>query len=466
LQIYFFSREHVRDIQRKAVTTPRDGTPFLMDGAEPVALVNKWLLALPRLGVHSKNTWRIYAYSMVGWVTYLRANGRSIDDDPKEFSDLFVDYRWERLTGEGEFELKVITGNSWNTMLAGINSFYDWANEARLVSGYPYDFRRAQVSLPGGGSLEVRSSKMSVRTGRRNVTVKSLTQEYADTFVTVGMGGRLPDGTHDPTFAGRNGARNLTVARMLLSTGLRIQELANLLVWELPNMGSQSAAEPVFLKVAAPIAKGLKPRTTWIEARDLSEVQSYVNIERQLATKSSRWKPAEGAALHVTDIGHDGGVVNGKFRRWSSLSKEDRQRLVAPDGGSAMLFVQRGGGPLIDDGIREVFRAASRRCQQFDANFPHVHPHVMRHSFAVLTLQRLGVAQLGRLAKLARLVDGDPRIMATLGSKNPLMIVRDLLGHSSVATTQIYLDLVDPSKFVTDAEIELLLAEDDLVRES
>jgi integrase len=463
VQIYFFNRQHVDNVSRRAVTTPPDGTPFLMDGAEPVVLVNRWLLGLHKRGVHSRSTWRIYAYSILGWAAYLRANGRSIDDDPKQLAELFADYRWERLTGEGEHGLSVITGNSWNTTLAGINSFYDWANEERLASGYPYDFRHAHVSLPGGRSVEVRTNKMSVRTGRRNVTIKSLTQEYADTFVAVGMGGRLPDGTSDPTFAGRNAARNLAVARMFLSTGLRIQELSHLLVWELPNVGSQSAAEPVFLQVPGQIAKGSKPRTTWIKASDLSEVQSYVGIERRLATESSRWKPTEGPALHVTDIRHDGGVIDGKFRKWSSLSKPMRRRLVGPDGGSAMLFVQRGGGPLLDDGIREAFKIATRRCQRLDANFPHVHPHVMRHSFAVLTLQRLSVAQLGRLAKLARLVDGDPRIIATLGSKNPLIIVRDLLGHSSVATTQIYLDLVDPSKFVTDAEIELLLAEDDLV---
>ncbi|MEU6922853.1 hypothetical protein [Streptomyces sp. NPDC046631] len=41
-----------------------------------------------------------------------------------------------------------------------------------------------------------------------------------------------------------------------------------------------------------------------------------------------------------------GGLVNGVRRRWESLTPAERRRLLAPEGGSCLLAVKNGGGPV------------------------------------------------------------------------------------------------------------------------
>ncbi|SNR39846.1 hypothetical protein [Blastococcus mobilis] len=77
------------------------------------------------------------------------------------------------------------------------------------------------------------------------------------------------------------------------------------------------------------------------------------------------------------------------------------------------------------------------------------------------TLNELTRGSLSRAERLAELSGRDPLLMAILRRKDPLLILRDLLGHSSLQTTEVYLALQDPARIITEAEMELLANEED-----
>lgn len=87
----------------------------------------------------------------------------------------------------------------------------------------------------------------------------------------------------------------------------------------------------------------------------------------------------------MTDVDPVGGRVNGRRVRWAALRPAERLRLVAPGGGSMLVAVRSDGGPFT--AWATVFdRAATRIRTRFEPRFPRVHPHRLRHSFAIRTL--------------------------------------------------------------------------------
>jgi len=261
------------------------------------------------------------------------------------------------------------------------------------------------------------------------------------------LAGNDPAGERDGSFRGRETGRNAAVIGLALASGLRAQEFTQLTVFEVPPLPGRRTPIPVLLPLAPPTTKGGRGRSSWIDYDALARVHDYVALERAATVRDSRWLPR--GPLHITDPGYEGARVDGVRRRWASLTPGERLRLVAPGGGSALLAVRAGGGPFVD-WASVLTRTSARIRDRFEPGFPHVHPHMTRHSFAMHTLERLVAGYLRQAAKLVADTGGDAALALYLTKADPL-VLRDLLGHASAATTQSYLHLLDTQRIYRDA---------------
>ena len=121
-----------------------------------------------------------------------------------------------------------------------------------------------------------------------------------------------------------------------------------------------------------------------------------------------RWRDLQLAEGLVTVLGKGGrqrSVPVGSHARRALL--EWRQSTGA--GSDAFVFPGRGGGPISQRAVQVRIRQLAAR----QGLFKHVHPHMLRHSFASHVLE----------------------------SSGDLRGVQELLGHADIATTQIYTHL-------------------------
>lgn len=136
---------------------------------------------------------------------------------------------------------------------------------------------------------------------------------------------------------------------------------------------------------------------------------------------SSGLRLAELAALNVADMQRDDGLLEivgkgGKTRRVpvgrmanAAIDAWLNVRAQLASGGEAALFVSRRGGRLSTRSIESRLRQRA-----IEQGMPrHVHPHMLRHSFASHLLE----------------------------SSGDLRAVQELLGHADISTTQIYTHL-------------------------
>jgi integrase len=273
-------------------------------------------------------------------------------------------------------------------------------------------------------------------------------------FRDIGLKGRLPDGSEDPAWRGRNGERNAVFAELLVTTGMRLGEAGSLIIDELPRLTSDS---PRILPFDLPgvITKGERPRRIRLPRRVLKLIEDYSDIERQIALAKTPPHPA--VPLVLSPDGRN--AVDGSGRRiaLTRLRPQDRQRLLrSPDGRAehVSLWLTERGQPVSSGTWEVAFRRASQRCRAFGLDIT-VTPHMLRHTFAVNMLSMLIREQVGAIFNPTDAHGAAYRQM--LG--DPLRHLQHLLGHANITSTYIYLDSLAEAQEIVDAAVDHWTAE-------
>ena len=155
----------------------------------------------------------------------------------------------------------------------------------------------------------------------------------------------------------------------------------------------------------------------WLEARDAAIVEllygcglrvgELVGLDLQASTAARGWIDLQAGEAHVLGKGGKRRSVPVGSKAAQALAQWIELRGSAPRAaGQPALFIGRHGTRLT---AQAVWQRLKQRSQQAGLATP-VHPHMLRHSFASHVLQ----------------------------SSSDLRAVQELLGHASIATTQVY----------------------------
>lgn len=412
--------------------------PFILgiDGAYDHRL-NAFFGACPTFGVRSAASQKAYAYDLAAFARFLASSDKTVWDADRHDIDRYFDHRC------GDASPDPLSLRSWNRAVTALKTFYLWAREDGHVTEVP--FRRKTVwALPsgGGGRRPVEVLAGTVKAGQSPSRIRFLTRDQYVAFRTVGLLGRLPDGSEDPAWTGRNGARDAAFADLLVHSGARVAEAASLLVPELPAPSGGTAT----LRLAAPTTKGSKGREVVFAAGVLGSISDYVGLERANVVQRRSGKPladdvllvrrpAEGLARKV-EVCHDGVWSKASL---ANLAPPMRARLFEVDGdgeriGPLGVWLNERGTVMAADAWRGVFERASARCRRHGLDLD-VTPHVLRHTFAVHMLHHLVQAE-GIVHP-----SGDDRSFRSM-VVNPVRTLQRLLGHAHIMTTYTYLECV------------------------
>ncbi len=441
----FYSSLEWEDWRVPAKPAIPEGMPVLIDddllfedvsGPRPTVAVNRWLRELPTNGCPAPKSWTYYARTVKEWMEFLAEHGVGLFDTRARLKSALGAYAVFRAEGPVKHRFEAST---WNQSVGILATLYRWAVDEGHAGAEPFTYKQGAAYF-GEQALQVQVNQARRRQPKAHVTVKYLEDDFVALFLNA-LSGLTPDGRDDPQYRGRELARNAAVTRFALSSGLRSQEFSYLLACEVPPLPRRPVKMPVPLPVPAAVTKGRTFRVSWVDYPVLAELHGYIELERALAADGSTWRPPTswGEPLIVTEADEHGGRVAGVRVAWESLGPKDRRRLVAPGGGSMLLAVRHDGGPFTAWGT--VFSRTSERIRErFEPRFPHVWPHRLRHSMAIRTLDRLVRGYYAQVASLVRDTDDDAAMALYLAKTEPLLVLRDLLGHSSALTTEKYLN--------------------------
>jgi integrase len=399
-----------------------DGLPFIVDDDGSLTgcdRLNTYLLTAWRQRAYDLDSLRsFHAYHLARLLRFVRKRrcGELVDLTATSTEDL---------TGYRDARQQEVQDTTLATEFGCFSSFFYFATQVGWLEKDP---------IPRWGRNN-RNTLIS-RT-RRERQARFLTAAQTKHFLDVGLRG---DG-YDPAGAPGYPERDYVYGLLLATTGLRREECALLLDVEVPvpdTMGSQS------IHVFERLGKKQVVRSIYVTPQVAHAADLYRQTERhrvvQAAQRSLRAKVREGSLLVVDDLIERRGkiyVAKGSqcipLVRFTNQNRAQAVRVL--DDGTIdplALFVSRSGLPPGLERWNQLFADARERVRHSgDRDRPprhvHVTPHTMRHSYAVRIL--------AALMKEGRQRAGDPYLLLA----NPVLTVKELLGHASVQTTMHYL---------------------------
>lgn len=369
---------------------------------------------------HAPGTASNYALQLKRWVEWAQEHG--VDGVAPTIDDLF-DYRDDRLA-EG------LSPISWNSAYPGVVSF-----------------------LSDVGAVDRDATMRALRANAgQSIAIRYVQPSDAALIREVGLRGMRLDGRQDPDFWSPHAIRNGLYFNLLITTGLRRSEANALLLPELPT--SSGPGHFADLHLSGVICKRNRPRRVEVPRLWLTRHRQYVMSEwpERVIEAQPALKRRQGGLLVVSDITAKHVTANGVKRKISTLTIDERARLVAiPKVMEAIGFEPP--APLTplavfpttkNPGLRanswnEIFASASRRVNRLRAEAGRmpvqaVRPHDLRHTFAIEKFKDFLDSDRDRHAELS----DDTRLLLRR-FHTPLLEVRDLLGHSDIATSIGYL---------------------------
>ena len=345
-----------------------EGFPILVDSSGVIVEVVVLFFVdelLGRSGAKDLKTWAAYGRHMYDYFGYLE--GR---------------FAWDHLPAQGSGDVPPIShwvrwcqkvvGNQAgyiNDKRATVERFYEWAYRVGRIPALP--FTLSDAISP---SADARLIHTSSTQGRRSTSSLHLREpRRLEKVLTRGQIEIALRESTNPT--------HQTVFYLGVTAGLRAEELASFpasYVSDCSKLSSKVKTVPIRLDPAHMSTKNDKSRT----------------VRVSVACMNALWQYRASV----------------------------RPRLLARAGGQgqASLFLTRSGVPFVEDGFVAPFARLGAKI-----GF-HIHPHMLRHTFATHTLASL--EELKHAGKFR-------------GS--PLVTLMRLLGHDSITTTSRYTHLLD-----------------------
>lgn len=417
-----------------------DGLPFLLSPRfEYDTALNSYFRGAALVGA-PVNSNASRARALAGFLNFLHSSrgGRSWREATE--ADHLAFHQWRRRDAAGPR----VSGSTWSQEVSHVHQFYAWAVARGLTGAVPVPQRARRQAPPGmmrtasGGDL-VPATYAHDEGGER---VEWLPPGSYRLWRDVGVRGYGADGLPWRRFRGRWAARNAAFADLMVRTGLRLTEQASLTVHEVPRRAGLGGYQRFWLPGA--IAKNASARWIYVPDSAVRDLAAYAGLDRAEVAAGARAAGRYGQVRLPLVIGDperpDLACVTGSAGRRVNvrqLGPAERRRLLADTGNGlepAMFWLGEDGWPLAVPTWKSMFAAANKRCADQGAAVS-CHAHMLRHSFAVVTLEQL---QRGHIAALAEL-SADQRGHYTRIFGDPLDWVRRRLGHRSVLTTVIYL---------------------------
>jgi site-specific recombinase XerD len=345
------------------------GFPILVDTSGAVVEVVLLFFVddlLGRAGARDAKTWAAYGRHLYDYFGYLE--GR---------------FAWDHVPAEGSGDVSPLAhyvrwcdatvGNQpgyINDKRATVERFYEWAQRVGRIDALP--FARDDVRSHNSGGRLAHASAVKGRRSSSNLHLREADKPYKV----------LTRGQIDTVFDATKNATHRAMLYLGLTAGLRAEELATFpakYVVDCSKLHKRVRTVSVTLCPSEMSTKNSKRRTVKVSVPCMNALWQYRKAVRS------------------------------------------RLKLRASDGEDPKaLFLTRFGVPFVEDGLVAPLARLGER-----VGF-HIHPHMLRHTFATHTLAAL--EDLKRAGKL---------------KGSPLVILKNLLGHESITTTSDYLHLLD-----------------------